>query len=183
MEGSEIRRLFYVLISDRRGQVRDDARERIIAAGGDDYAALARAGAILGEAIGGEAPAGTLADARKEFDSLPLGGQWNGYREAAGQTLIAASRTQQGRSAQEQEALLEEGLMLIGRAQDGGVPVSRYSIEQIKPVAEGEGRLAPVAGSIIKQNALLLPDIKPVQKRQNPVAKKAPGTGGMKGTA
>jgi hypothetical protein len=180
MESGEIRRWFYVLISDRRGEMRDEARGRISAEGGYGYAALARAGTLIAEAICGDGGAGKVKEALKEFATLPLSSEWNGYAEAAGQTVIAAAIFQE--SAEKRDSMLEQGLYMLLRAQSGGFLLSTFSMGQVKPLAEGGGRLKDIAETMIRVNALLMPETRLMPKPPAAGPKRLPGVKHFKGT-
>jgi hypothetical protein len=183
MEGDEIQRLFFILIADERGAARDEARERIAAIGGAEYGALSRGGALIGEAICGNGGRNELANAQKEFGTLPIGSEWNGYLETAGQTLVIAVLSQGGRDAAVLDAMLEHSLLLLSKAQDGGYPLSEFTMERVRRVADGDSRHKALADSIVRQNALLLPEPRRMPRPPASRLKKPPGDGRVRGTA
>jgi hypothetical protein len=157
MDSSEIRRMYYVLLVDARDEMRDEAGRGIMGAGGEEYAALARAGALVHEVLSGRQGPEALSKALADFNSLPISSFWTGFIETTGQSVIEKALSMKG-DEPGREGMLMGGLGILARAQDGGLPLSEFSIAKIKPLSENGGKTAELAKEIIQHNSLLVPE-------------------------
>jgi hypothetical protein len=159
MDSDEIRRLYYVLVSDTRGEKRLDAEQKLSADGGRECAVLAKAGRIISLVVCGNDPAGELDKAIGELGTLPPTFFWSKFMEISGQVLVAAGAEPSGKwGKQESGAIVEAGLKMFARTQSMGIPISEFSMRQVRQSMDGGGGVFGMAETIIKQNEQLLPE-------------------------
>lgn len=159
MESDEIRRQYYALVSDTRGEKRRDAEGKLSVSGGRECAVLAKAGRIISLVVCENGPAGELDKAIGELGTLPPTLFWIKFIEISGQVLVAAGAEPSGtRSPQESGAIVEAGLKMLARTQSWGIPLSDFSLRQVKQVVDSGGALSGAAQVIVRQNEELLPE-------------------------
>ncbi len=174
--------MYYVLLVDERDDRRDEAGRALSSAGGEDYAALVRAGARAHEVLSGREGPEALSEVYADLSMLPISSFWSGFVETTGQSVIEKALSMDGAEASKEEMLLG-GLRILSKAQDGGLPLSGFTIGKIKQVAEGAGEAAEMAKGIVSHNALLVPEIKKLPGPKAGRRKEAGSGKSLKGTA
>ena len=144
MDETEAKEDFYRAIADSRAQERADARSRLAAREGEEYAALAEAAGVISSVLTGKASSEALDGVIAIFGRMPLVDYWNSFMEIAAQVIL-----QRALSSRD-TGLLEYGLLLMQQAQDGA-RLSETSIGLVRKAGEADNDAAGAASRMLKK--------------------------------
>jgi len=183
MDETEVARQYYVLISDLRVEKRTAAFDMLSQDGNADVASLARIGKKVLDVIIGIAPVSELDKVLHEFDSFSPTSYWSRFMETTGQELIRSSYAITEMDEPEREEIIGHALRFLSRAQDGGFPLSDYSLGLLKKVKDGGGANSQMAGELVARNEMFTPEKSKVIRPPKRTGPKPKGASRMKGVA
>ncbi len=183
MDETEVARQYYILISDLRPEKRTAAFASLSGEKNESAAALARIGKKVFDVIIGLAPVPELEGVLAEFDSFTPVAFWSRFMETTGQELIRTCYANREMDEPERREIIGHALRFISRAQDGGFPLSEFTLAQLRKVKESGGENGKSAEELIARNDMVMPEktggIRP-PKKSGPKPK---GGGRLKGVA
>ncbi|MFH0885015.1 MAG: hypothetical protein V1861_04855 [Candidatus Micrarchaeota archaeon] len=151
----EIPRLYMAVIADARPEKRQEALEILRVSGDREVAKLLTIGPQVFRIINNEEDPAVLENALTTFGLLATTDTGSSFARITGQVLLGkALNMQEGHRRSE---IIRYGLMILGIAQNVGIPLSKSTIQLIEKAKQLDEKHAGLAESILKQNAALMP--------------------------
>lgn len=158
MDETEIKKAYFVLISEARPEKREEAFKKLRSSDDLYVRDLAGIGKSISLVLRGVAEPANLDNVLSYFDRVPMANHWYGLIEASGQIILtsALSTREQDRAKQ----LFRYGLKMIDRALGGTIPVNETTVELICNIGCDDAEIMRLANSLVKKNTALVPERK-----------------------
>ena len=158
MESVNVERDYFVLINSGVENERTSAYERLKSTNDPDIIKLADFGQQIHKVIIGKSPPSILSKVFEELGNYPVGRFWSGIMEATGQTILEKAFTMP-KGDNNRPEIIWQGLKFIGSVLSGGMPISDFSLKQVKKAnEEDDKKVREFAQMLINEDSFMKPE-------------------------